>query len=179
MTLEFELQVAARPETVFRFFTDPARFARWMGAGAEIAGHAGGSFRVPYPGGNVAAGTVVELDPPRRIVMTWGYERGEPNEPDAGRRDALLAACWAEAATFRDPTANVTGRSELAGHIANLARTMPGARLVRDGDVRVSHDAVLFDWRVEGPDGAVHGTGTNVGVLGSDGRFRELTGFWG
>jgi hypothetical protein len=36
---------------------------------------------VPYPGGNVAAGEIVELDPPRRIVMTWGYEAGEPHLP--------------------------------------------------------------------------------------------------
>jgi hypothetical protein len=29
--VEVELTIAARPEAIFRYFTDPARFARWMG----------------------------------------------------------------------------------------------------------------------------------------------------
>ena len=31
-----ELRVAARPETVFAYFTDPARMVRWMGAEATL-----------------------------------------------------------------------------------------------------------------------------------------------
>jgi hypothetical protein len=30
------LTIAARPETIFRYFTDPARFVRWMGDGSTL-----------------------------------------------------------------------------------------------------------------------------------------------
>ncbi|MDF2741936.1 MAG: hypothetical protein K0S88_3306 [Actinomycetia bacterium] len=34
--VELALTIAARPETIFRYFTDPARFARWMGEGSVL-----------------------------------------------------------------------------------------------------------------------------------------------
>ena len=81
--LTFELAVAARPETVFAYFTDPERFARWMGPGASLGSH---GFRVAYPGGNVVVGEVVEADSPHRVVLTWGYEAGEPALPAGATR---------------------------------------------------------------------------------------------
>ena len=72
--VEVALTIAARPETIFRYFTDPARFARWMGVGSVLEAEPGGRLRVGYPTGQVAAGRVVEVEPDRRIVFTWGYE---------------------------------------------------------------------------------------------------------
>ena len=67
-----ELTIAARPETIFRYFTDPARFARWMGQGSVLEAEPGGRLRVGYPTGQVAGGRVVALEADRRIVFTWG-----------------------------------------------------------------------------------------------------------
>jgi uncharacterized protein YndB with AHSA1/START domain len=72
--VEVSLTIAARPSTVFRYFTDPVRFARWMGAGSVLEAEPGGRLRVGYPTGQVAAGRVVAIEPDRRIVLTWGYE---------------------------------------------------------------------------------------------------------
>jgi uncharacterized protein YndB with AHSA1/START domain len=72
--VEVSLTIAARPGTVFRYFTDPARFARWMGVGSVLEAEPGGRLRVGYPTGQVAAGRVVAVEPDRRIVFTWGYE---------------------------------------------------------------------------------------------------------
>ena len=36
--VEVSLTVAARPGTVFRYFTDPVRFARWNVAGTDLDG---------------------------------------------------------------------------------------------------------------------------------------------
>jgi uncharacterized protein YndB with AHSA1/START domain len=77
--IELTTHVAARPATVLRFFTDPERFAAWFGPGSTIDPVPGGKFRVVYPGGQAAAGEVVELDA-RRIVLTWGVE-GDPDLP--------------------------------------------------------------------------------------------------
>jgi uncharacterized protein YndB with AHSA1/START domain len=72
--VEVALTIAARPATIFRYFTDPARFARWMGEASVLDPEPGGRLRVGYPTGQVAGGRVVTVEPDRRIVFTWGYE---------------------------------------------------------------------------------------------------------
>lgn len=71
---EVEVQIAASPETVFDFFTDPDKMIQWMGRSAELDPVPGGGLRCDINGLHVAAGSYVELDPPRRIVFTWGWE---------------------------------------------------------------------------------------------------------
>lgn len=74
--VEVRTEIAARPSTVFRFLSDPARFQEWIGAGCTADLRVGGEITVRYPSGEVARGSVVELVPDRRLVFTWGYEGG-------------------------------------------------------------------------------------------------------
>ena len=67
------MRVTARPETIFRFFSDPDRVRQWMGD-AAIGHSIGEAVRVVYPNGNVASGVVEEIVPDQRIVFTWGYD---------------------------------------------------------------------------------------------------------
>ena len=69
-----EIEIAARPETVWEFFVDPEKATRWMGQSASLDPRPGGEYRVEVIPGNVATGEFVELDPPRRLVWTWGWE---------------------------------------------------------------------------------------------------------
>jgi uncharacterized protein YndB with AHSA1/START domain len=69
-----EIRIAARPETVFAFFTDPKKYVAWKGKLATLDATPGGLYRVQIDEGNVARGEYVEIDPPRRIVFTWGWE---------------------------------------------------------------------------------------------------------
>jgi uncharacterized protein YndB with AHSA1/START domain len=69
-----ELSIAARPETVWDFFVDPAKAIRWMGIEATLEPEPGGLYRVEVVPGTVARGTFVELEPPHRLVFTWGWE---------------------------------------------------------------------------------------------------------
>jgi uncharacterized protein YndB with AHSA1/START domain len=63
---------------VFEYLTDPIKFAEWMGIGAEIDPRPGGAYRINVDDEHFAAGRYVEIDAPRRIVMTWGWEgRGD------------------------------------------------------------------------------------------------------
>ncbi|MGH2711049.1 MAG: SRPBCC family protein [Actinomycetota bacterium] len=75
--IEVERRIAARPETVFSYFTDPLKFNAWQGVDAELDPQPGGLFRVTVTGRSrvVARGEYVEVDPPRRIVFTWGWEQ--------------------------------------------------------------------------------------------------------
>ena len=86
LAAEAAVTVAARPEVVFRYFTDSARFAQWMHAGSTVEAVAGGKMRVVYPNGIVALGEFVEVVPNRRIVFTWGYDGGANGIPPGTTR---------------------------------------------------------------------------------------------
>ena len=73
-----EVRVAARPETVFPFFTDPTKMVRWKGNTAELDPRPGGIYRVNVTGRDIARGEYVEVAPYNRVVFTWGWE-GENN----------------------------------------------------------------------------------------------------
>lgn len=75
--IEREVRIDASPETVFDFFTDPEKMSRWKGSSATLDPRPGGVYRVvigPY----AAVGQYVEVDPPNRVVFTWGWEGGQP-----------------------------------------------------------------------------------------------------
>jgi len=77
-SLDREIVIRARPERVFRYFTDSTRWAAWWGAGSTIDPARGGKVFVRYPNAVEAAGEVVEIDPPRKIVFTFGFASGQP-----------------------------------------------------------------------------------------------------
>src|SRR3954453_23367945 len=98
-SVEHELRVAARPETVFGYFTDPERMVQWMGAEATLDPRPGGVCPIVFQpvealdvvdaafgddqrravwllgprGGRVMAGEFVAVDPQRGIEFTWGW----------------------------------------------------------------------------------------------------------
>src|SRR5882672_10308119 len=73
-SLDRTIEIRARRATVFRFFTDPVRWARWWGEGSTIDPIVGGVVRIVYPGGERVSGVVRELVPDERIAFTYGYE---------------------------------------------------------------------------------------------------------
>src|ERR1043165_1755397 len=75
--LRHQVRVAAPPEVVFGYFTDPARMVEWMGIAALLDPRPGGSFRIEANGRDVVLGEYVEVDPPHRVVFTWGFEGAE------------------------------------------------------------------------------------------------------
>jgi uncharacterized protein YndB with AHSA1/START domain len=78
--VEIEKRIASPPEIVFLFFTDPERYRLWQGVEAELDPRPGGIFRVVMTGksGVVASGVYLEVDPPRRVSFTWGWEAPLP-----------------------------------------------------------------------------------------------------
>jgi uncharacterized protein YndB with AHSA1/START domain len=78
--------IKARRETVFRYFTDSARWAAWWGQGSTIDPRPGGKVIVCYPGGRAEVqGEVLELSAPERIVFTYGYVKGGTIPPGSSR----------------------------------------------------------------------------------------------
>jgi uncharacterized protein YndB with AHSA1/START domain len=83
--LDRSVVVGARPEAVFRFFTDEKRWAAWWGAGSSIDPRPGGRVLVRHPGGVECTGEVLEIAPPERLVFTYGYASGQPIPPGGSR----------------------------------------------------------------------------------------------
>ena len=94
-TVEQTLRIRARPETVWRYWTDPQRVCDWWGAAAELDPRPGGVYRVEMSGGPVMVGEYVELVPHERIVFTFGWEptSGVPAvAPSSTRVEVTFAA---------------------------------------------------------------------------------------
>ncbi len=72
--IEITQRIEAPPETVFAYLTDGRRFVRWMGVGAELDPRPGGRYRIDVDGEHIVSGQYREVDPPHRLVMTWGWE---------------------------------------------------------------------------------------------------------
>jgi uncharacterized protein YndB with AHSA1/START domain len=87
---EVKIRIAASPETVFDFFTDPDKMIQWMGRSAELDPRSGGTFRCDINGRDVARGEYVELDRPNRVVFTWGWEGEEPTIAPGGSTVEVL-----------------------------------------------------------------------------------------
>jgi uncharacterized protein YndB with AHSA1/START domain len=75
--LEREIVVDATPETIFGFLDSAEGITRWMGTDATMDARPGGAFRVNVAGQHPASGSIVEIVPNERIVMTWGWEGPE------------------------------------------------------------------------------------------------------
>ncbi|MFI5763687.1 SRPBCC domain-containing protein [Streptomyces sp. NPDC051563] len=91
-TVTLERRIAARPETVFGLLTDREKQPSWMGdADATFSFQPGGAYRTRVTGENVASGRFLTVDPPERLVFTWGWEgAGTPLAPGSTRVEITL-----------------------------------------------------------------------------------------
>lgn len=246
--LDRTVTIQAPRETVFRYFTDSARWAAWWGAGSTIDPRPGGRMYIRHPNGIETVGEILEILSPQHIVFTYGYASGAPvppggsrvtihleeqsggtrlhlchefaeesardehvqgwrfqlsifanivanevhagaaslvdawfdtwAEPDDGKRSASLARIAAPQIRFRDRFSLLDGIPDVTAHIAASLRFMPGIRLERRGEIRHCQGTVLADWIAAGKEGQSRGSGTNVFLLGADGRIESVTGFW-
>src|SRR5215472_15245549 len=75
--VERDLYIAARPEIVFSFFTEPEKLVRWLGIRATLNAQPGGICRIHINEREIVGGQYLEVMPYSRIVFTWGVE-GSP-----------------------------------------------------------------------------------------------------
>src|SRR4051794_16381599 len=85
-SVDREISISASPETVWGLLTDPEKVVKWRGLTATFDARPGGAYRYEILPGHVASGELLEIDPPRRLVYTWGWEPGEegPNPVPPG-----------------------------------------------------------------------------------------------
>lgn len=72
--VEYEISIAAPAEAVYRLLTTVDGLKRWIAVDAAVAPEPGGGLRWTHENGATMIGRFVELDPPRRLVFTYGWE---------------------------------------------------------------------------------------------------------
>jgi len=83
-----EVYVEATPETVFEFYVDPRKLERWLAVEATLDPRPGGVCLQVHAGDDRPdsglfhmEGEFVTVDPPKRVVFTWGFTEPEVNVP--------------------------------------------------------------------------------------------------
>ena len=92
-----EISIDASPEIVFSNFTDPAKHRLWQGREVELDPRPGGALRISFGPGYVAVGTYLEVEPPTRLVYTWGWaeEGSSVLPPGASTVELMLESAGA------------------------------------------------------------------------------------
>src|SRR4029453_14953286 len=156
-----EISIAARPETVWEFLVQPEKATRWMGQAASLDPRPGGEYRVEVLSGNVAVGEFVEVDPPHRLVWTWGWtdESQSPVPPGSTRIEVelepdgdgtllrFIASGLPDAAAPRDRGAR---RRPRAGYLArrdDLARCIESSAVHFEKWQALGNDYVIVEER--------------------------------
>jgi uncharacterized protein YndB with AHSA1/START domain len=90
--VELEIRLAAPPEAVFPYLVESERYSMWQGVRADLDARPGGLYRVWMDTGTVARGAYVDVEAPRRVVFTWGWEGNEAVPPGSTRVEITLRA---------------------------------------------------------------------------------------
>jgi hypothetical protein len=99
------------------------------------------------------------------------------NETDPTRRRALIAEGWADDARYRDPVMDGVGHAGIDAMVQGAQQQFPGYRYRRLGKVDGHHGYVRFAWELGPEDGPAPIAGSDVAVIGGDGRLQQVIGF--
>jgi uncharacterized protein YndB with AHSA1/START domain len=139
-----ELLIDASPETVWEFLVDPEKIVRWKGVDAALQLWAGGAYRVAVLPEHVVTGEVVEADPPRRLVHTWGWEGSDAVPPGSTTVEYELVA-EGDGTRLRFTHRDLPSGEEAGKHTHGWDHYLPRLALVAAGG-----DPGVDPWLTEG-----------------------------
>jgi uncharacterized protein YndB with AHSA1/START domain len=90
--IQRQVFIPARPETVFRFLTEPGLLARWIGRAHFAAATEGGAFGLQFTfgRGHTATGVFTEISPPTRLAFSFGWEGYDSFPPGSSHVEIQL-----------------------------------------------------------------------------------------
>jgi uncharacterized protein YndB with AHSA1/START domain len=83
------IDIEAPPEVVFAHLVTAERMVSWMGQHAELRPVPGGEFAVDI-NGYLIRGEYLVVDPPHRIVVSWGMAGAQDLPPGSSRVEFVL-----------------------------------------------------------------------------------------
>lgn len=107
--------------TVFSYLVDPEKFVQWMGREARIDPRPGGDFRLDVDGEHIASGKLEVVDPPHRVVLTWGWEGSKDVPPGSTTVEITLEARGRET-LLRLRHTDLPSEEERANHAAGWSQ---------------------------------------------------------
>jgi len=122
------IDIDASPQTVFDLLTTEAGMTAWMGQWARLDPVPGGAFAVDIAG-HPARGTYLDVDPPRRVTVSWGFAGHDTLPP--GTSTVTFELTPTPTGTRLDLLHTGLPDSEVAGHAHGWAHFT--ARLRRAG----------------------------------------------
>jgi uncharacterized protein YndB with AHSA1/START domain len=130
------IDIEAAPELVFEFLVTDTGMTSWMGQWASLDPVPGGQFAVDIAG-YPARGRFLEVDPPRRVTVSWGFAGSTALPPGSSTVSFELTPITV--GTRVEVVHTDLPATETPGHIAGwehflprLARTATGERLAAD-----------------------------------------------
>jgi uncharacterized protein YndB with AHSA1/START domain len=196
--LDRTVLIHADRETVFRYFTDPARWAQWWGASSTIEARPGGRVFIRHPNGVESAGEVIEIGPPARIVFSYGFVSGKPMpsgssrvtvtlEPASGTR-VLLCHEFADSSVRDEHVqgwryqlsvfSNVVADEANAGAAGAVDGWFHAWSEPDDAAREATLARIAMPWSARTADGQERARGINVFLIGPRGLFESVTGVW-
>ncbi|MCI0412556.1 SRPBCC domain-containing protein [bacterium] len=152
--LERKILICAKRSTVFRYFTDSKRFADWWGEGSTIEGRPGGSMKIRFPNGIQASGKILEIEPPERIVFSYGFDSGKPIPPEGSLVTITLQELSdGTQVTLRHELSDAAVRDEfIQGWRYQLALFANVASCDQHSDIQNKVDAYFELWNSKDPE---------------------------
>jgi uncharacterized protein YndB with AHSA1/START domain len=83
------VDIAAPPEAVYPYLTRAEAIVTWMGDYAVLDAQPGGAFHLDINGVPVR-GRFLELDPPHRLVVSWGHAGSDRLPPGSSTVEITL-----------------------------------------------------------------------------------------
>lgn len=116
------IDIDAPPETIFEFLVTDSGMTTWMGQWASLDAVPGGEFAVDI-GGYPARGSFLEVDPPRRVMFSWGFA-GHPTLP-AGSSTVSFELTAIDAGTRVEVVHTDLPEGDVAGHVEGWRHFLP------------------------------------------------------
>jgi uncharacterized protein YndB with AHSA1/START domain len=85
------IRIAATPAEVFPYLVEPFLLVQWIGRWADLNPEPGGVFALDL-GEALVRGTYVSVEPPDRVVFTWGIPGDDTLPPGSSTVEILLTA---------------------------------------------------------------------------------------
>lgn len=124
------IEIDAPPETVFEYLTTPAGMTAWMGQHAELDPRPGGNFAVDISGHPIR-GEFLRVEPPTRVVVSWGLA-GSTDLP-AGASTVEFTLTAIDDGTRVDLVHSALPDAEVDGHVDGWSHFLPRLRLAAAG----------------------------------------------
>jgi uncharacterized protein YndB with AHSA1/START domain len=138
------IEIGAEPGVVFDYLVTEAGLTAWMGVRAELDPRPGGGFAVDIAG-HAIRGRYLEVDRPRRVVVSWGEAGNADLPPGASTVEFTLTP--SEGGTRVDLLHSGLPEVRVDGHADGWAHFLARLHVAARGGVAGHDDWVPVDDR--------------------------------